>query len=272
MRWNYCGWLLSALMHISLAGRAQKPVGNVAAVRALSAAGQAVVRSAGTRRFAIPQVQLADGQVAARINRELVAQFSASLESPARGATARQAAQQAEAEYKSMNNQGVTNAGYEVLYNSHHLLSLALNTEYLGAYPSTATSHATFDLRTGRLVRVEELVRDTAALRRRWQQAISRAVAARLRTLATDYPELDADGAGDIQERLGWDAKLGKVRFEPGSPDFTDFALTPTGLVLYHDFGFPHVILALEPEEACSFSYASLRAWLNPQGPLGFRK
>jgi hypothetical protein len=142
----------------------------------------------------------------------------------------------------------------------------------MGAYPSSATSHATFDLRTGRLVRVGQLVRDTLALRRRWQQAISREVAARLRTLTTDYPELDTDGLGDIQQRLGWDAELGKVRFETGNPSFADFALTPAGLVLYHDFGFPHVILALEPEEAYPFSYASLRAWLNPQGPLGFRK
>lgn len=269
-----CGLRLSGLLlSLALVGNAQvRPL--AVTNSAVSAAGRATVRSVSSadhRRFTLAQVSLPGTAATARINRELVAIFEENMEASALKRAAHQAVIHALATYHDMGNQGFTNASFEVLYNAQNLLSMAFYYEYLGAYPSTATRHATFDLRTGRLVTIGQLLADTLALRQHWQKNIDHEVAAVISSLPTDYPDLEADGRDDIQERLGWNSTLRKVEFEPGQPRFDDFALTPTGLTLFLDFGFPHVIQALEPNEAYGFTYSTLKAWIKPNGLLGFR-
>ncbi|MDQ2770718.1 MAG: hypothetical protein M3Y54_09475 [Bacteroidota bacterium] len=245
------------------AGASVMPVAGRAQVRG--------VQSDASRRFMLVQVLLPDAAVAARVNRQLADIFAENLEKPA-GQSATRAVQQALAEYKAANRHGFTNASYDVLYNGHYLLSVALHYEYMGAYPSTATHHATFNLRTGQLLTVGQLVQDTLALRRRWQASISRAVATTVAALPTDYPDMEAGERPDIEERFGWNAKLKKVIFAPGQPHFDEFGLTTKGLELYHSFEFPHVIQALEPDGTCLIPYSTLKAWLQPSGLLSFRK
>jgi hypothetical protein len=223
-------------------------------------------------RFALPQLQPLRSQVAtARINRALVAAFAWNLEKAPAAPTAAEALKHAEAEYQANGQRGFVGASYEVLYNAHHLLSLALHHEYEGAYPSTSTVHLTFDLRTGQLLALRQLVADTAALRRQWQQAIGRRVAAHLRALPAQYPEADADTRAEVQELLGTTGAGHSLTFKPNEPRFSDFALTRKGLALYHSFDFPHVIQALEPETIYLFPYAELKKWLKATGPLAFQ-
>ncbi len=223
-------------------------------------------------RFVVPQVQMANAAVAARINLGLTdAALGEDLEDVPQPLTAQAAIDQAHVEFEA-GKSGFTESRYEVLYNDHNLLSVECISEYLGAYPSTVRRHATFDLRTGRLLEVRDLVADTASLRQRWQESINRRVTEHLRTLPNEYPQLTTDSVmlADVKQRLYWNDSLKAVELLPEEPRFYDFALTPFGLMLYYDFGFPHVIQALQPELNYQFLYANLKPWLKPKGPLDF--
>ncbi|MBO0358915.1 hypothetical protein J0X19_13235 [Hymenobacter sp. BT186] len=236
---------------------------------------QAVVVSVSDtikRRFIVPQVQMANAAVAARINLGLAdAALGEDLEDVPQPLTALAAIEQAHIEFEA-GKSGFTESRYEVLYNDHNLLSVECISEYLGAYPSTVRRHATFDLRTGRLLEVRDLIADTVALRQRWQQSINRRVTEHLRTLPNEYPQLTTDSVllADVKQRLYWNDSLHAVELLPEEPRFYDFALTPFGLMLYYDFGFPHVIQALQPDLNYQFLYADLKPWLKPKGPLEF--
>jgi hypothetical protein len=224
------------------------------------------------RRFIVPQVEMANAAVAARINLGLTdAALGEDLDDVPTPLTALAAIAQAHVEYEA-GKSGFTEARYEVLYNDHNLLSVECISEYQGAYPSTVRRHATFDLRTGRLLEVRDLVADTAALRQRWQQSINRRVTEHLRTLPNEFPQLTADSVllADVKQRLYWNDSLKAVELLPEEPRFYDFALTPFGLMLYYDFGFPHVIQALQPELNYQFNYGDIKQWLKPKGPLDF--
>lgn len=255
----------------------RRPAAPAKAKKPIVPKGQALIASVGDTayagRFVVPQVQLPQAAVASRINLALTdAALGEDLEYLPQPFTAEAGIRQAQAEYVAKEESGFVGAHYEVLYNDQYLLSVALTADYMGAYPSSSTRHATFDLRTGKQLEVRDLLADTAALRLRWQESINRRVAAHLSTLPTEYPEVDADLLADLKRRLYWNDTTRMVQLEAGDPRFYDFALTPFGIVLYYDFGFPHVIEALQPDTDYLFPYAELTAWLKPKGPLAFRR
>jgi len=282
-------WLLPALLLLATTVQAQRlaspkpspqrPTTNTKAKKSPTATPKvlrAVVVSVSDTvggRFVVPQVQLPDAAVAFRINMDLAdATLGEDLTMVPYPLTALTALHQARMEYKAKGQSGFVGSGYRVLYNDHGLLSVEFTANYLGAYPSSSTRHATFDLRTGRLLEVRDLLTDTLALRQRWQQAINRRVADYLRTLPNESPQLDANMLVDVKRRLYWNDSTQAVQLEGDDPRFYDFALTPAGLMLYYDFGFPHVIQALQPPPDYLFSYAMLTPWLKPKGPLDFRR
>ncbi|MBC6699559.1 hypothetical protein [Hymenobacter sp. BT190] len=289
---TYLRWLLPALLLMATpapAQRAARPQSRPAraasprpaaqsakAPVAVPASPQALIVSVGDTgksAFVVPQVQLPDATAAARINQYLVdAALGEDLELLPQPLTAASGIRQALAEYAANEQSGFVGTSYEVLYNDNYLLSVALTAEYLTAYPSSVTRHATFDLHTGRLLQVRDLLADTLALRQRWQQSINRRIGAHLAALPTNYPELDAEMLADVRQRLHWNDSTRTATLEANDPRFYDFALTPFGLTLYYDFGFPHVVQALQPEADYLFPYAELSAWLKPKGPLDFKR
>jgi hypothetical protein len=289
MNLKYVRWLLPALFFTVAVVQAQRPaparspktrvalrrktVPPKVVVPELRQALLMSVGDTGRSFFVVPQVQLPAGAVGARINQQLLdAALGEDLEVLPEPFTPQTGLRQALAEYDANGQSGFVRNSYEVLYNDRGLLSVALTAEYMGAYPSSSTRHATFELRTGRLLQVRDLLTDTLALRQRWQQSITRRIGAHLATLPTDYPELDTAMLADVRQRLGWNDTTRTVRLEGNDPRFYDFSLTPFGLTLYYDFGFPHVIQALQPESDYLFPYADLSAWLKPKGPLDFKR
>ena len=228
---------------------------------------RASVRGVRDHLFALPEVWLANARVAARINRQLRASFWESLVNGASGqqvpfgepvpATARQAVRRAQAYYAAHGPTGFTRAGYAVRHNGQGLLSLELTSGLDSAYPSDYRAHFTFDLRTGRRVTLRQLVTDTLALRRQWWQAVRRRVAPMIPDLLPGSPELAAT--------------LQQASIAPNTLSFHDFLLTDAGLVLYHDFDFPHVMRAGAPAADYRFPYAAIRRLLSPRGVLLLR-
>lgn len=224
-------------------------------------------------RFIVPQVQLPDAVAAARINLGLVdAALGEDLENVPQPLIVSTAIEQAHAEFESKKND-FTESRYEVLYNDHGLLSVEFTSVYGGTYSSTVKRHATFDLRSGRLLEVRDVVADTLALQQRWQQSINRRVTEHLRALPKEYPQIETDTnlLTDVKHRLYWNDSTSTVELQDGEPRFYDFAITSFGLVLYYDFGFPHVIEALQPDSDYQLTYADIKQWLKPKGPLSFK-
>ena len=223
-------------------------------------------------RFVVPQVALPDTAVAVRINLGLAdAALGEDLETLPYPLTARAAIQQAHVELEANGQSGFTDSRYEVLYNDHNLLSVEFTSDFKAPYPFLVKRHATFDLRTGRLLEVRDLLADTLALRQRWQDSISRRVAEYLRALPARHPEASAELLAEVQQRLHWNDSTNTVQLEADDPRLYDFALTPAGLMLYYDFGFPHTMQVLQPSPDYLFSFAELKIWLKPKGLLGFR-
>ena len=228
-------------------------------------------------RFEVPQVVLADAAASRRLNNSLTQllltdflEDSSSSPVPRSRAprsnfpernthlfTAAQAIERAAAEYEANGQVGVFGTSFEVLYNQGNALSLALTTEYSGAYPSSATRHATFDLRTGRRLALADLLADTLALRQRWHARINSRLAAYQKEIAHDYKN-DADAWATVRDYTGWSDSLRQVR-PARRPSLREFALTRRGLVLYTGFEFPHVAQALAPVDDYLFAYPSLQ-------------
>ncbi len=220
-----------------------------------------VPTTGGAARFRVPQVQLADAAVARRINAALTRLLlTANLADTTPVASASQAIRRARAEYEANQQVGVFGTSYDVLLNQAGLLSLALHWEYSGAYPYTATRHATFDVHTGRRLVPADLLRDTLALRQQWHQRIEERLRAYRRELAADATADPAEWAV-VCEYTGWDDTTQHL-LPTARPQLNEFALTSRGLVLYTEFSFPHAVQSLAPESDYLFTYAALGAWL----------
>ncbi|TPG63751.1 hypothetical protein [Hymenobacter nivis] len=243
------------------------------------AAGRAQVYGVTEADFTVPQVKLADAAVARRINRTLLRLIvGAQTDNVDSLGTAQQQLHQADresrydAEAKVLRRygQGFVGAEYKILLNQHFLLSFAFNFEYLGAYPSQSTQHATFDLRTGRQLRLANLIADAPAqLTLRMQGAISRRIGEHLGQLAAD--PTNKDEMTYLAERFHWRADARRVVFETNgrteaaaAVGLDEFALTPQALLLFYRFDLPHVIQNFEPDDTYRFPYARVR----PRGPL----
>ena len=155
-----------------------------------------------------------------------------------------------------------------MLYNQENRLSLALTTEYSGAYPWSATRHATFDLRTGRRLALADLLADTLTLRQHWHARINTRLAAYHKEIAREYKN-DADAWATVRDYTGWSDTLRQVR-PAALPPLREFALTARGLMLYISFEFPHAAMALSPSDDYLFPYGTFRPGLAshslPQG------
>ncbi|RZL02460.1 MAG: hypothetical protein EOO62_22235 [Hymenobacter sp.] len=218
-------------------------------------------------RFEVPQVRLPDAAAARRINATLVRML---ISSEAGGidsaASAMQQLRQASREccYDPDTRQwtvglGLTGCGYQVLFNQGGLLSLAYTSQFTGAYSWERTSHVTFDLRTGRVMALADLLADAPAqLQRRMRNAINRRLADELRQIAETYG--DSATVAYVAEQFQWDWATKQVKPSLGDSlaDLTEFALTPQKLLLFYRVDFPHINLNFEPDDTYRFAYAGL--------------
>lgn len=174
----------------------------------------------------------------------------------------------AQTKYEGNGQTGVFTTRYDVLLNRAGLLSLALTTEYSGAYPWSATQHATFEVASGRLLALPDLLADTLALRQRWHQRINRRLAAHLRAVAQPQQYRSNSAAlATVREYTYWSDSAHQIPIR-SRPPLREFALTPQGLVLYTEFWFPHAALALSPNDEYPFLYAQVLPWVGSRSLL----
>lgn len=241
--------------------------------------GRAQVYGVTEADFTVPQVKLADAAVARRINRTLlrlvVGAHADNIDSLG---TARQQLRQADrasrydaAEKVSRNyGRGLVGADYNVLLNQDSLLSFGFTLEFVGAYPMQETGYVTFDLRTGRPLRLADVVADEPAqLTLRTEGAINRRMGETLAEIVATIN--DSAEVADLTERFYWNKATRRVSFEraarpDGAPGVAldEIALTPRALLLFYRFELPHVMQNFEPDDTYRFPCMRVRPW----GPL----
>lgn len=256
MRLCVLGWLLLADMPCV----AQTELGKQAHVRAVSGKGKAA-------SFKLPQVELEDQAVAELINRQLLRRIIApNVDSPI-DTTGNLAQQVRRAAALKCCFSGVH---YTVLLNQDALLSLELTLEYQGAYYYERTDHVTFDLNTGRILTLADVIADSPpAVAGRMRSAISQRLGEEIGKAAAEYG--DSATVADLGHRYNWNAKTRNVVFaregqEGGAPepDLTEFALSPQAVLLYYRVWMPAGLLHFRPDEVYVFPYPSVR----PRGPV----
>lgn len=227
----------------------------------------AVPTSGEASRFQVPQVRLANTAAARRINRQLLRLVLAgefegvdSTASPQwqLAQAAHECCYDADAKQWLAAGQGFTGCSYKVLFNQGGLLSLGIMTQYTGAYSWEQPQYLTFDLRTGRLLTLADVVADSPdQLSQRLSWAINRRLGDELAQLAK-YGE-DTARIAYAAEQFQWDQKTHQSKNPNlGLGDPAEFALTPQRLLLFYRVGFPHAALDLEPDDTYRFAYRTL--------------
>ena len=148
--------------------------------------------------------------------------------------------------------QWLEEADYEILYNRNGVLSIRSWMTGTAAYPDDVTKYCVVDLRSGRRVQPAIAFSDLpglAAMVKKAQQAeIRKAIA----DLKKDPEYKDIDPAELFTES---DLKAG---------DLKEFSVSAKGVTFYYDYGFPHVIKALQPDGEYFFPWSQLRRFIRP--------
>ena len=147
---------------------------------------------------------------------------------------------------------------YKVNYNANFILDITFFESGVGAYPDTLTEHRIINLKTGSLLKAADVFKSASlgAL----VKLVEGAMRAELREGIKKFGQ-DEFAAG----RLGDELREAKFSME----NLDNFSVNNTGVTFLYDFGFPHVIKALEPSGRYFFSYERLKEHIKQDGLLG---
>ena len=227
--------------------------------------------------FKVPQVQLPNAAAAARINHWLLryarAEFSTvdSTASPQRqlAQAARECCYDKDEKTWLAAGDGLTATTYKVLLNQDYLLSLEFQHDY-GGLSELATHHFTFDLRTGRLLALTDLLADAPAqLNRRLAAAVSRRLHEELASVVADLGDsVTIAHVAGLYGLAPWDTTpqhdlRPSLKQEPDA-SLPEFALRRDAVLLFHPIGMARFDIPYQPDESYVFPFRRLQ----PRGLL----
>ncbi len=152
---------------------------------------------------------------------------------------------------------GLTNTSYTVDYNRNGVLALSVGREWVGAYSSFSAERLVLSTRTGERLSIGQLLLP-AALPELARQCD--------KLLKTRMKEARRAAANSGEEAQWLDELLAGKTFT--TAHLSDFTVTKDGITFYYPFAFPHAALALQPDDAFAFTFAQLKPYLKPDGPL----
>ena len=146
---------------------------------------------------------------------------------------------------------GVQGSTFTVDYNRHGVLEINSICMYEGAYPSANRHHVLIDLRSGAPIGRE-------AFR-------SSMIAPLLAHLDVPVHAEEKRAKPDLAD-AGFGTELLELDFPPEGLD--SFSVSDAGVTFHLDYGFPHVVLALQPKGDFFMSWTELAPYIEPTGPL----
>jgi hypothetical protein len=148
--------------------------------------------------------------------------------------------------------QWLEEASYKVDYSAKGILSMTLTVEGSAAYPDSSSKSVVVDVKTGSRITVQDVFTNLAGL------------------------------AAKAKEKQKAEIKKGLIdinKAEPGednnnlfeSADFTaenlsEFEVGGRGVTFLYDYGFPHVIEAMQPDGRYFFTWAQLKPYIKQGG------
>jgi hypothetical protein len=146
---------------------------------------------------------------------------------------------------------GVQGAETTVLFNDRGILELRVVAETMGAYPSANVFHTVIDLWTG-----ETVTRTKAFASARIPGLVAR-LDAKVKAEAKASPANKESMTAPI---------LASAEYVVEELDA--FEITKDGITFTHDYMFPHVALALQPEGRFPMKWSEIAPDIDPKGPL----
>lgn len=152
--------------------------------------------------------------------------------------------------------QWLEEADYQVDYNKNGILGVRLSMSGSGAYPSTSQKSVVVNLKTGAKIKPSDVfskLDGLAAMCKKAQQAeIKKAIIDIKKENPDEENPADLFGSSDF-----------KIE------NLSEFTVSDKGITFLYDYGFPHVILALQPEGTYFFNWAQVKSFVKRDGAFG---
>ncbi|MBS1492147.1 MAG: hypothetical protein JST55_01470 [Bacteroidetes bacterium] len=149
---------------------------------------------------------------------------------------------------------GITGCDYNILYNKYGVLSISVYVETMGAYPDRFYTDVNLNLNTGYRILARDII-DAGALKK-LAEKLDKIVQKRIKdkVMQEDMGEEDAlqffEGKHFTEENLG------------------HFAFTDKGIMFYYDYGLPHALQALSPDEDMLLEWSELTYFVKEKSLL----
>ena len=154
----------------------------------------------------------------------------------------------------------LTDVEYRVNCNRNSILDVTYQLSGMAVYPDSSEEHITLNLKTGRYLKANDLF--IASELPQLVALINRSLQV-YKQQASKNPALK-DSEKETQEWVR--EAMSTAKFH--AKDLKEFTVSTKGVTFYYNFGFPHVIEALEPKGQYFFSYASLKPFVRRNGLL----
>ena len=151
--------------------------------------------------------------------------------------------------------QWLEEASYAVDYNKNGVLGVTISVMGSGAYPSEASRPIIANLETGERFLAKDVFVKLSELAAKGKQTQEAEIKRAILEIKKENPE-EGDPASLFENSYFTVENLDK------------FSVSDKGITFWYDYGFPHVIMALQPEGRYFFSWAELKPFIKPDGLL----
>jgi hypothetical protein len=152
--------------------------------------------------------------------------------------------------------QWLEEASYEVNYNKNGILDVTIWLSGAGAYPSVYQKTVVVNLKTGAPIRPPDVFTNLGRLAATVKETQQEEIKTATEEYKKDPETADFDAAEYFRDA-----------------DFTiknlnEFSVSDKGVTFIYNYGFPHVVLALEPDGRFFYSWAELKPFIRRGGLL----
>jgi hypothetical protein len=152
--------------------------------------------------------------------------------------------------------QWLEQADFKITYNANGVLSMDIWMEGSAAYPDGVTRRIVVDIAKGNRVKAADIFENLPGLAAMVRKAQKAEIAKGIEEIKKDPDAGESDPA-----ELFADANYTIA-------DIRDMSVNAVGVTFYYDYGFPHVIQALQPDGEFKFTWTQLKPFVKPGGLL----
>lgn len=160
---------------------------------------------------------------------------------------------------------GLTGVDYVINYDKNDILNITFFSAYMGAYPSESVENYSINLTTGESIKFSDVF---------YQNKINDLSNVLNAKLQDNIKQRETSSSNQSDGCFGVNINEDIKEFDPNNgkfaqEDMVGFKITATGMEFTHNFGFPHVVQACQPNGKIILSYDQLKDYIDPNGLLG---